>query len=99
MTKRNYLQILHGLYFFSFYFIIGWGVPVLMTTAWAITTGMNSNSHCWFGYSHTLYYWIVEGPRLALIAVSLFFACKFFFRCIGPKKNEKLMFSFLHRWK
>jgi len=57
----------------SIYFIIGWGVPVIMTTAWAITTGMNSNSHCWFGYSHTLYYWIVEGPRLALIAINLLF--------------------------
>ena len=54
---------------FSIYFVIGWGVPVLMTTAWAITTGILTNSHCWFGYSHTLYYWIVEGPRLTLIAV------------------------------
>ena len=56
-------------FFFSIYFVIGWGVPVLMTTAWAITTGILTNSHCWFGYSHTLYYWIVEGPRLTLIAV------------------------------
>jgi len=57
----------------SVYFVIGWGVPVIMTTAWAVTTGMNTNSHCWFGYSHTLYYWIVEGPRLTLIAINLLF--------------------------
>ena len=40
-----------------------------MTMTWAIVTGLHFGSHCWFGYNHTSYYWIVEGPRLALIAV------------------------------
>ena len=57
------------LFLFRLYYIIGWGLPVLMTTAWAVTTGIQVDSHCWFGYNHTYYYWIVEGPRLALIAV------------------------------
>ena len=55
---------------FRLYFGIGWGVPVLFTLAWAIVTGHNVNTECWFGYSHTAFYWIVEGPRLALIIVS-----------------------------
>jgi len=54
----------------SFYYIIGWGLPVLMTSIWAIVTGYTMNhTHCWYGYNHTLFYWIVEGPRLFLIAV------------------------------
>ena len=44
-----------------------------MTMTWAIVTGLHISSHCWFGYNHTSYYWIVEGPRLALIAVNFFF--------------------------
>ena len=43
-----------------------------MTMTWAIVTGLHISSHCWFGYNHTSYYWIVEGPRLALIAVNFF---------------------------
>lgn len=61
------------------YFLIGWVVPVLMTTAWAIVTGLHISAHCWFGYNHTYYYWILEGPRLALIAVSYYlhlYICK-----------------------
>jgi hypothetical protein len=28
---------------------------------------------CWFGYNLTPYYWILEGPRLAIIFVNLLF--------------------------
>ena len=66
-TSSSYISI------FSLYYIIGWGLPVLMTMTWAIVTGLHISSHCWFGYNHTSYYWIVEGPRLALIAVNFFF--------------------------
>ncbi len=52
------------------YYVIGWGVPVVMTTAWAVATGLMVDTACWYGYNHTPYYYIVEGPRLALIAVS-----------------------------
>ena len=49
-------------------------MPVLWTTAWAVKLGMDrSNNHeseCWYAYSSENSYYIVEGPRLALIAVS-----------------------------
>ena len=46
-------------------------MPVFFTLAWAIVTGFNVTTLCWFGYNHTAFYWIVEGPRLALIVVSI----------------------------
>lgn len=52
---------------------MGWGLPVLMTTAWAVVTGINVDSDCWYGYNHTYYYYIVEGPRLAVIAANILF--------------------------
>ena len=42
----------------------------MQTAVWAVVTGMNMNTACWYGYNHTDYYYIVEGPRLAVIAVS-----------------------------
>ena len=40
-----------------------------MTTAWAIVTANFLDSECWTGYAWTNYYWILEGPRMAIIAV------------------------------
>ena len=42
----------------------------MQTAVWAVVTGTNMNTACWYGYNHTNYYYIVEGPRLAVIAVS-----------------------------
>ena len=55
---------------FRLYYAIGWGLPALMTLAWALVTGHYLDTACWFGYNHTKFYWIVEGPRLAFIAVN-----------------------------
>ena len=43
---------------------------MLMTMIWAVVTGLSLDSACWYGYNHTNYYYILEGPRLAVIAVS-----------------------------
>ena len=47
---------------------------MLWTTAWAVKLGIdkstNPESKCWYAYSSENSYYIVEGPRLALIAVS-----------------------------
>ena len=56
---------------FRLYYAIGWGLPVVQTAVWAVVTGMNMNTACWYGYNHTDYYYIAEGPRLAVIAVSI----------------------------
>ena len=53
-------------------------MPVLWTTAWAVKLGIdkstNPESKCWYAYSSENSYYIVEGPRLALIAVSKYVA-------------------------
>ena len=53
------------------YYIVGWGLPVVMTAIWAVVTGTHLDAACWYGYNHTNYYYIVEGPRLAVIAVRM----------------------------
>ena len=52
------------------YYVIGWCVPAFMTIAWATVTGYFNETECWTGYNFTAYYWILEGPRMAIIAVS-----------------------------
>ncbi|CAB3365838.1 Hypothetical predicted protein [Cloeon dipterum] len=61
---------------YLFYTLMGWGVPILMTTAWAVTTALyfeTSNTKCWWGYSLTHYFWILEGPRLGVIVLNMLF--------------------------
>ncbi|XP_064647361.1 PDF receptor-like isoform X7 [Lineus longissimus] len=55
------------------YYSIGWGLPVLITLAWAITTGLVHHEKCWWGYTFQPIFWILEGPRAAVIAVNIFF--------------------------
>ena len=54
---------------YRMYYVIGWCVPGLMTIAWAVVTDQFLKTECWTGYNFTDYYWILEGPRVALIAV------------------------------
>ncbi|XP_023726525.1 PDF receptor [Cryptotermes secundus] len=59
---------------YSVYTLIGWGAPVVMTTAWGVTTAMKySASKCWWGYSLTRYFWILEGPRLGVVVLNFLF--------------------------
>ncbi|CAK9303049.1 unnamed protein product [Gordionus sp. m RMFG-2023] len=53
---------------------IGWGVPLILTGVWAgIFSRVQNKSSCWYLYSFSKYYWILEGPRLAVIIVNLIF--------------------------
>lgn len=65
------INVFQGSY--RLYYAIGWGLPALQTAVWAVVTGMNMNTACWYGYNHTDYYYIVEGPRLAVIAINFLF--------------------------
>ncbi|XP_047108870.1 PDF receptor-like, partial [Schistocerca piceifrons] len=57
------------------YSLLGWGVPVLMTAAWAVTTAVRygGSNRCWWGYNLTPYFWILEGPRLGVIVLNFLF--------------------------
>lgn len=56
--------------------LLGWGMPVLMTTVWVQCTAFfmdTSLGDCMWNYNLTPYYWILEGPRLAVILLNFFF--------------------------
>nr|XP_045613298.1 PDF receptor-like [Procambarus clarkii] len=58
---------------YSAYYAIGWGIPVFMTASWAAVMALWKNMDCWWGYSFTPYYWILEGPRFTVIGANLLF--------------------------
>ncbi|XP_060809638.1 PDF receptor isoform X2 [Amyelois transitella] len=61
----------------STYFALGWGFPVVITGIWAMTSHFHYRQEpaisCWYGYNFTSLYWIVQGPRLAVIIINLVF--------------------------
>ncbi|XP_043266612.1 PDF receptor isoform X2 [Venturia canescens] len=60
--------------YYRVYRLVGWGLPVAMTLAWAIVTAVYYHpSKCWWGYNLTFYFWILEGPRMAVILLNFLF--------------------------
>ncbi|XP_025602935.2 PDF receptor isoform X1 [Athalia rosae] len=60
--------------YYRTYRLVGWGYPVLMTLTWAVVTAFYYRpSKCWWGYNLTFYFWILEGPRLAVILLNFLF--------------------------
>lgn len=55
-------------------YMFGWGLPALMTSIWLLITMVyykKSSSVCWWGYSLLPFFWILEGPRIIIIIVSM----------------------------
>ncbi|XP_031635133.1 PDF receptor isoform X2 [Contarinia nasturtii] len=58
----------------TFYAILGWGLPAMMTAVWAtFTAKYKKGLKCWWGYNLTSIYWILEGPRLAVLLLNFIF--------------------------
>ncbi|XP_071157855.1 PDF receptor-like isoform X2 [Mytilus edulis] len=55
------------------FYLLGWGSPIPVTVAWVITMVYKHQVKCWFSYTFTPFYWIIETPRVAVIAVNLMF--------------------------
>ncbi|XP_063419768.1 PDF receptor-like isoform X2 [Mytilus trossulus] len=55
------------------FYLLGWGSPIPVTVAWVITMVHKHQVKCWFSYTFTPFYWIIETPRVAVIAVNLMF--------------------------
>ncbi|KAL4717809.1 hypothetical protein ACJJTC_000958 [Scirpophaga incertulas] len=62
---------------YSVYLITGWGYPFLITLAWAVVNGIKYSddvvNKCWYGYNFKSYYWIVQGPRVAVMGTNFLF--------------------------
>ncbi|KAH8286756.1 hypothetical protein KR018_005131, partial [Drosophila ironensis] len=66
------VAVFQGSFPLKFFSRLGWCVPILMTFVWARCTVMymdTSMGECLWNYNLTPYYWILEGPRLAVILV------------------------------
>ncbi|XP_071873917.1 pigment-dispersing factor receptor isoform X1 [Bombus fervidus] len=64
--------------YYRMYRFIGWGCPVIMTLVWAIITAFyyhpkSKFTRCWSGYNLSSYFWILEGPRFAVILLNFLF--------------------------
>ncbi|EZA55916.1 PDF receptor, partial [Ooceraea biroi] len=61
--------------YYRMYRLVGWGCPVLITLAWVIVMAFyyHPKSKCWSGYNLSSYFWILEGPRFAVILLNFLF--------------------------
>ncbi|XP_013098800.2 PDF receptor isoform X2 [Stomoxys calcitrans] len=70
------VSVFQGRFPYKLYSIVGWGVPVLMTTIWGLCTSIHyadTMHDCWWNYNLTPYYWILEGPRIVIITINFAF--------------------------
>ncbi|EEB11610.1 class B secretin-like G-protein coupled receptor GPRcal2, putative [Pediculus humanus corporis] len=60
--------------YYTMYSIIGWGSPIIITSAWILVMiTYYKTSKCWWGYNLTIYFWILEGPRLTVVVLNFLF--------------------------
>lgn len=64
--------------YYRIYRFVGWGCPVLVTSAWAVVMAFYYHPkskflRCWSGYNLSSYFWILEGPRFAVILLNFLF--------------------------
>lgn len=54
------------------YYVLGWGFPVVPAVTYAVARGLLYNDKCWIS-SHTQLLYIIHGPIQAALLVNLFF--------------------------
>ncbi|KAL8578662.1 hypothetical protein ACOMHN_007120 [Nucella lapillus] len=55
------------------FYSLGWGVPVILLTAWVVPMTQLFKVKCWFAYYYFHLIWILDGPRAAVMAINLGF--------------------------
>ncbi|KAH0953400.1 hypothetical protein HN011_005870 [Eciton burchellii] len=65
-------------FYYRMYRFVGWGCPVLITLTWTIVMSLYYHPkskflRCWSGYNLSSYFWILEGPRFAVILFNFLF--------------------------
>ncbi|KAH9516116.1 G-protein coupled receptor, partial [Dermatophagoides farinae] len=58
---------------FKLYHFLGWGIPLVLVTAWALQMSLTMDTLCWNGYAHSLYIWIIVGPMILALSVNCIF--------------------------
>ncbi|XP_058821177.1 PDF receptor isoform X5 [Topomyia yanbarensis] len=68
------VTVFQGRFPHTLYAMLGWGGPIALTAIWAVTTAQYIGPQkCWWGYNLTPFYWILEGPRLAVVLLNFIF--------------------------
>ncbi|XP_052809633.1 PDF receptor-like [Mya arenaria] len=55
------------------FYAMGWGLPIPVTVAWCITLAFTYKRKCWYAYYFLPTIWIIEVPRILIIAINLLF--------------------------
>ncbi|XP_041986925.1 PDF receptor-like [Aricia agestis] len=70
-------NVMRPSFYFRRFFLFGWGIPALITLAWALTNFMYYRAEkikiCWYGYNFLPTYWICQLPRFIIIVINFFF--------------------------
>ncbi|CAF0881716.1 unnamed protein product [Adineta steineri] len=61
--------------FKTYYFhILGWVVPLCLTLSWSLVMFIKERDRrCFNNYNHLKYYWIIDGPRYAVMIINIIF--------------------------
>ena len=73
------------------YIIIGWGLPVVPTSVWAVAMAVSHKVRCWNGHSKLGIKWIIEVPKLFAVFVAFVFLCICVWRIFGSPRNRSMV--------
>lgn len=76
---------------FPIYCLIGWGIPAVPTTVWAVSLYLSSHGACWNGYKSEPVTWILDATELIFLlaaAVILLLNFKRLLRCPNAVSNN-----------
>lgn len=68
--------------------LIGWGIPIIPTAIWAVTSSLSYKVHCWRGYESQPTVWIIETSRIFILVVAIYFLLQAFSRM---SKNSEIL--------
>ncbi|XP_045204800.2 PDF receptor-like [Mercenaria mercenaria] len=70
------------------YILIGWGIPAIPITVWAVTSSLSYKVPCWQEYEFRPSIWILGTPRILILLTAILFLRQAFLRM---SKNSELL--------
>ncbi|CAL1261857.1 unnamed protein product [Larinioides sclopetarius] len=58
---------------FKLYYLIGWGIPLILIVSWCYMMNAQLKGDCWEGYGRSPYVWIITGPMIGALGINLIF--------------------------
>ncbi|KAG8179407.1 hypothetical protein JTE90_026307 [Oedothorax gibbosus] len=58
---------------FKLYYLVGWGIPLVLIGSWSFTMSYELKGDCWEGYGRSPYVWIITGPMIGALGINLIF--------------------------